>query len=86
MAMSKLQQQLKKKEKERKAAARRGTPASSESRAKAAADAQTYICQVCRQALASTNKAPQLVAHAEARHPRVSPETCFPQLEEMGKE
>lgn len=48
MGLSKLQQQLKKKEKERKDAAKKGTPSSAAGKAKAAADAQAYICQVCR--------------------------------------
>ncbi|RHY30267.1 hypothetical protein DYB32_004520 [Aphanomyces invadans] len=85
MSMNKLQMQLKKKEKERKAAAKKGTAVSSESKAKAAADAQAFMCKICRQPFASTSKGPQMIAHAESKHPRVSPEECFPQLQEIGK-
>ena len=41
--------QLKKKEKERKAAGKVGTPLSAAAKAKSAADAQAFLCAVCRQ-------------------------------------
>ena len=41
--------QLKKKEKERKAAGKTATPVSKEAKAKSAADAQAFLCAVCRQ-------------------------------------
>jgi hypothetical protein len=55
MAMSKLQQQLKKKEKERKNAG--PAPVSAEAKAKSAADRTALQCAVCKQTFAVTTKA-----------------------------
>ncbi|KAF0707572.1 hypothetical protein AaE_013546 [Aphanomyces astaci] len=85
MSMNKLQMQLKKKEKERKAAAKKGSATSTESKAKAAADAQAFQCKICLTPFPRTSKGPQMIAHAESKHPRVSPEECFPQLQNVGK-
>ncbi|RLN99240.1 hypothetical protein DYB28_001756 [Aphanomyces astaci] len=74
MSMNKLQMQLKKKEKERKAAAKKGSATSTESKAKAAADAQAFQCKICLTPFPRTSKGPQMIAHAESKHPRVSPE------------
>ncbi|ETV81763.1 hypothetical protein, variant 2 [Aphanomyces astaci] len=84
MSMNKLQMQLKKKEKERKAAAKKGSATSTESKAKAAADAQAFQCKICLTPFPRTSKGPQMIAHAESKHPRVSPEECFPQLQNAG--
>ncbi|OQR82840.1 hypothetical protein ACHHYP_15445 [Achlya hypogyna] len=86
MSMNKLQMQLKKKEKERKAAAKKGSIVSSETKAKSAADAQAYVCGICRQSFSVTSRPPVLVTHAESRHPKVSPEQCFPSLQSVEKE
>ncbi|EQC27508.1 hypothetical protein SDRG_14709 [Saprolegnia diclina VS20] len=85
MSMNKLQMQLKKKEKERKAAGKKGSIVSSETKAKSAADAEAYICSVCRQSFSVTSRPPVLVTHAESRHPKLSPEQCFSSLANVEK-
>ncbi|OQS07905.1 hypothetical protein THRCLA_20035 [Thraustotheca clavata] len=86
MSMNKLQMQLKKKEKERKQAAKRGNIVTNETKAKSAADAEAYICGICRQSFSITSRPPVLVTHAESRHPKVSPEQCFTSLASIEKE
>jgi hypothetical protein len=83
MGLSKLQQQLKKKEAERKKAGTKATPTSAASKAKSAADAQAFICAVCRTAFPVNVRAAQLAAHAEAKHGKLPVEQCWPHIQEL---
>jgi Zinc-binding len=83
MGLSKLQQQLKKKEAERKKAGSKATPTSAASKAKSAADAQAFICAVCRTAFPVNVRAAQLAAHADAKHEKLPVEQCWPQIQEL---
>ncbi len=78
-----MQQQLKKKEKERKAAAGKATPVSAAAKAKSAADAQAFVCAVCRTPFPVNAKAAQLAEHAANKHAKLPEAQCWPGLEDM---
>eukprot|EP00740_Mantoniella_antarctica_P020666 CAMPEP_0198688454 /NCGR_PEP_ID=MMETSP1468-20131203/105321_1 /TAXON_ID=1461545 /ORGANISM="Mantoniella sp, Strain CCMP1436" /LENGTH=90 /DNA_ID=CAMNT_0044438093 /DNA_START=37 /DNA_END=306 /DNA_ORIENTATION=- len=81
--MNKLQIQLKKKEKERKEGAGKKGGSSKEGKAKEAQAASAHVCQSCRQPFMVTAKAKALQEHADAKHPKLRHEECFPELAEM---
>merc|ERR1719277_1290503 len=84
--MSKKQQQLYKKQKEANAKAKANagkcfmTP---EARAAITKAQQAHKCAICMQTLMVTAKAKDLLAHANAKHPKEDPAKCFPELPEM---
>jgi len=83
MGLSKLQQQLKKKEKERKSAGSKAAPTSAASKAKSAADAQAFLCAVCRTPFAVSAKAAALAEHAANKHAKLPEAQCWPGLADM---
>jgi hypothetical protein len=82
MSLTKAQQKAYQKMKEQKNAKPTGTTA--EGKAKSKADAEAHICQMCRQAFTVTASTRQLVEHQENKHPKSTPEACFPELPGMG--
>ena len=81
--MNKLQIQLKKKEKERKDAAGKKSASTKEARASVEAANRGHVCRVCRWAAMVTAKSPQLMQHVDAKHAKLRPEECFPEIIEM---
>ena len=74
---------LKKKEKERKHAGSKATAVSATSKAKSQADAQAFICAVCRTAFPVNVRSDALVQHAVNKHPKLPVEQAWPQLAEL---
>ena len=74
---------LKKKEKERKAAGGKATAVSATSKAKSQADAQAFVCAVCRTAFPVNVRSDALLQHAVNKHPKLPVEQAWPQLAEL---
>lgn len=51
-----------------------------EAAAKAAADAQAFMCTICRQTFMVNVKKELLAAHATSKHPTSTPQQCFTAL------
>jgi hypothetical protein len=68
---------------ERKEASGKAVALTPEQRAKMASDAAAFICAVCKASFIVTTKSPTLIQHVEAKHPKLAPAQCWPNLEAM---
>ena len=56
---------------------------SAASKAKSAADAQAFVCAICRTAFPVSARSTVLAEHAASKHPKAPEAQAWPGLEEM---